>query len=250
MTLSLRPRHVRAWALIAVLALVVTAMVTTGLWRNESESTDGPVTPIRQANANAPVALWIGDSYTNGHGAPRPAAGYPCLVSDRLGWTCKLDAQGGTGFVNDGSGASPANEPLADRLHATSEAVDPDLVVIDAGRNDFAAAPAAFRQEVTAYLNAARKTYRHAKFVVIEPFILGRSRFDYSLIDRAVRLAANGIGATIVDTTNPAWRRLADRLPTVDGLHPTARSHRIIAQHLIKELRRLHIPKSIRPHTT
>lgn len=240
----------RAWVLVAVLALVVTGMVTTGLWRDESESADGPVTPIKQADADAPVALWVGDSYTNGHGAPRPADGYPCLVSDRLGWTCKLDAEGGTGFVNDGSGASPANEPLSHRLDTTSESVDPDVVVIDAGRNDFAATPGEFRRAVTSYLNDATAAYPDAKFVVILPFILGRSHFDYKTIDHTVRVAATDIGATVIDTTTPAWQRLVNGLATVDGLHPTARSHRLIARRLVVDFRRLHVPRSVRQRPT
>lgn len=236
--------------LVAVLALVVTGIVTTGLWHDESKSADGPVTPIRQPNADAPEVLWVGDSYTAGHGTPGPAHGYPCLVSVRLNWTCKLDAQGGTGFINDGHRADPSNAPLPDRLDSTSQNVDPDLVVIDAGRNDYRATPAALRHVVSKYLDDAQAAFPEAKFVVILPFVLGRSRFDYSVVNYTVRMAARDVGATVIDTTTPPWRRLTARLPTVDGLHPTSRSHRLLARHLIKNFRYLRIPQRMRRHAT
>lgn len=250
MTFSWRPLRVRASILVIVLGLLVTALVTTGLWRDESESAGGPVTPVRQSDANAPEVLWVGDSYTIGFGTDGPAHGYPCLVSDRLGWTCQLDAQGGTGFVNPGR-EDTGYAPLDERLERTSAIFDaPDLVVIDAGRNDFRATPGSFRGASTDYLRATRASFPDAHIAVILPFALGQSRFDYSTIARTLRVAASDIGATVIDTTTPGWRRLVDRLPTVDGLHPTIGSHRIIARHLVRTFRRLGIPRSIRPHTT
>ncbi|HLR84729.1 MAG TPA: SGNH/GDSL hydrolase family protein [Nocardioidaceae bacterium] len=250
MSLSRWSRSVRTLVVVAAVALVATGMVTTGLWHDESKSADGPITPIRQPNQDAPEVLWVGDSYTVGHGTPGPAYGYPCLISARLNWTCKLDAQGGTGFINDGTQADPSNVALPDRLEDTSQKVDPDLVVIDAGRNDYRATPAAMRHTVNKYLADAHAAFPDARFVVILPFVLGQSRFDYSMINFTIRRAARNGGDIVIDTTTPAWRRYIAKLPTVDGLHPTARSHRLLARQFTKTFRHLRIPQRIRQLST
>jgi lysophospholipase L1-like esterase len=83
------------------------------------------------------TALWVGDSFTVGEGAGVSAGStYPFLVSERLGWRCAVDAQCGTGFLNDGWAASADYARLLGRLPTTAREVAADVVVVDAGRND------------------------------------------------------------------------------------------------------------------
>lgn len=237
-------RLTRGWAraVVTVLALALVVTVTTGLWHEESESTGGPITPIRQTDPDAPHALWIGDSYTVGLGTDGPAKGYPCLVSDAFGWTCQLDAQSGTGFVNSGHRANEAYAAVGERLGRTGEAFEPDLVVVDAGRNDWRAAPATLRRAAVAYLDRTRATFPDAELVVMLPFLAGDNGVDYTQIDRIVRTAARGVQATVVDTTSPGWKRMVRSLATVDAIHPDAASHQVIADRLVDDFRRLGVP--------
>ena len=231
----------RGWLLAAVAAaLAISVVVSTGLLRDESESAGGPVTPIRQADADAPHALWIGDSYTVGYGTKGPAFGYACLVSDLRGWTCELDAQSGTGFVNAGA---PANDysPLDDRLARTNSAFGPDLVVIDAGRNDREVPTPVFRRAVTGYFADVHEAFPDARFAVVLPFLLGETDAELGAVNGVLRNAARAIDATVVDTTTPEWTRMINGLPTVDAIHPTAASHAVIARRLVGDFRRLHV---------
>ncbi|UYM05949.1 SGNH/GDSL hydrolase family protein [Solicola gregarius] len=238
--LRTRP-YVSALAVLLTVGVLVVLAATTGPWRAESESVGGPVTPIRQSAPDAPEALWVGDSYTIGVGAEGPARGYPCLVSDALGWTCQLDAQSGTGFVNAGHRTNEAYVPLGERLGRTAEAFGPDLVVVDAGRNDRDAAIGPFREAVASYLDRARGAFPDARLVVVLPFLLGDTGADYGRIGGVLRNAAASVDADVVDTSTPAWNRMVSRLPTVDAIHPTASSHAAIARRLIGEFERMHV---------
>lgn len=232
----------RVRTLAVVLALLLAVTVTTDLWHDESESAGGPMTPIRQDDPDAPDALWIGDSYTVGYGSAGPAAGYACLASDRLGWTCRLDAQSGTGFVNAGHHTNQAYVPLGDRLEGTADAFDPDLVVIDAGRNDRDATMPAFRHAAVSYLDRARSAFPDARFVVVLPFLLGDTGAEYGTIDRVLRNAAEQIDAAVLDTTTRGWARMVGSLATMDEIHPTAASHAAIADRFVGDLRTLGVP--------
>lgn len=240
MTVSWTPPRMRPWMIAAVAAVLAMAIVTTGLWRDESESAGGPVTPIRQADEDAPEVLWVGDSYTIGYGTEGPAGGYACLASDTLGWTCELDAQSGTGFINAGR-PDTGYAPLGERLARTNEVFGPDMVVIDAGRNDHAAKMPAFRQEVTSYLDRANEAFPDARFVIVLPFLLGDTNTRLDTVNGILRQAARSIDAAIIDTTTPAWARMVHRLPTVDAIHPTGASHAAIARRLAGDFRRLQL---------
>ncbi|MGH3359352.1 MAG: SGNH/GDSL hydrolase family protein [Nocardioidaceae bacterium] len=244
-SVPVRLTRTRVRIVVTGLALVLLVAVTTGLWHEESESAGGPLTPVRQ-DGDAPAALWIGDSYTIGHGARGPAAGYPCLTSDALGWTCQLDAQSGTGFVNAGHRTNEAYVPLGERLEHTSEVFDdPDLVVVDAGRNDRDASAAAFREAAVTYLDRVRSAFPDSELVVVLPFLLGNTDADYEAIDAILREAAADVDATVLDTTLPGWRRMVGSLATTDAIHPTAASHTAIAERLVRDLQRLGIPRDL-----
>jgi hypothetical protein len=106
------------------------------------------------------TALWVGDSFTRGEGAGvPPELTYPFLVGSELGWTCRVDAQNGTGFLNDGFLAGPGLAALIGRLPATSRAGDADVVVVDAGRNDGIAAEPGLRAAPDGYLSALRAAF-------------------------------------------------------------------------------------------
>mgnify|MGYP003380494547 CR=1 FL=1 len=136
------------------------------------------------------MALWVGDSFTAGEGADVPAAQtYPYLISAHLGWACHVDAQCGTGFVNDGYLASPDYAPLLDRLPDDARRYPAaDVVIVDAGRNDAEVPIPVLQQSVTAYLTALRAAYPTARVVLIAPTLLDRVQpLEYQYVRTMLR---------------------------------------------------------------
>jgi len=135
------------------------------------------------------TALWVGDSFTRGEGADVPAAQtYPYLVGARVGWRCHVDAQNGTGFVNDGYLARPGLAPLIDRLADTTRRVRADIVIVDAGRNDGMASEAELRAAITRYVAALRAAYPQARLVLVLPTLLAASQpWEYRQVARVLR---------------------------------------------------------------
>ncbi|MDN4162500.1 SGNH/GDSL hydrolase family protein [Nocardioides abyssi] len=112
--------------------------------------------------AEEPVSLWLGDGYTTG---------YACPTADRLGWECVVEAAEGVGFV-----AGDPGERLADRLAAIADSgVEPDVVVVDAGRNDVRLVDGPnLRAAMDTYLDALRETFPDAGLVQVVPWTLAQ----------------------------------------------------------------------------
>ena len=98
----------------------------------------------RQGAADAPLALFIGDSYTAGGSTTEMS--YGCRAAVQMGWLCALSAMGGTGYISGGV-ANRWVDPHFGKSLSFSERVphlaaqyDPALVILDGGRNDVFAA--------------------------------------------------------------------------------------------------------------
>ncbi len=172
------------------------------------------------------VALWVGDSFTAGEGARcSPDLTYPHLVSSALGWACHVDAQCGTGFVNDGWAASPDYGPLIRRL-SRHPRVSPDVVIIDAGRNDAQCPAAQARRAVEEYLDALGSRYPKAAIVLVAPTLVDVVQPpDYERMGAVLRASASKHSAAVVDPA--AAGAFADaganrRYVCEDGFHPSA----------------------------
>src|SRR3954463_1289743 len=104
-------------SVVIALAVIVVALTVWSFLQRPSAPPVSGNSPSEPTSTTRPiVSLWIGDSYTEGTGAQTPDYGYPELASSSLGWVCYLDAQGGTGFINDGHINSKQYEPLSRRL--------------------------------------------------------------------------------------------------------------------------------------
>lgn len=173
------------------------------------------------------TALWVGDSFTRGEGADVPEnQTYPYLVSARLGWQCHVDAQNGTGFVNDGFLAGPGLSALIDRLPGTARQVRADLVIVDAGRNDCIAAGPAVRAAVTGYLAALRDAYPRGRLAIVLPTLLSQWQPpEYRHVAAVLRDAGPAYGADVVDPASVAGFAAPGAGPALvclDGFHPSA----------------------------
>ncbi|MFZ0158879.1 MAG: SGNH/GDSL hydrolase family protein [Kineosporiaceae bacterium] len=175
----------------------------------------------------APRALWVGDSFTAGEGAQVPAPlTYPHLVSARLGWTCHVDAQNGTGFVNDGFAASPECAPLIRRLPDDVRRCAADVVIVDAGRNDAGTSIPVLRQAVSEYLTALRTAYPMARLVLVMPSLVDQVQpVEYRRAGEVLREASAACRAEVIDPAEAGAFEDARRnrgLVCDDGFHPSA----------------------------
>lgn len=127
-----------------------------------SGSPSGSPSDPAAAAGEQPVSLWVGDGYTSG---------YACSTAERLGWDCVVEAEEGVGFV-----AGDPGERLVDRLDAVlATGVEPDVVVVDAGRNDRRLVDDAnLRIAMDTYLDALREAFPDAGLVQVVPWTLAQ----------------------------------------------------------------------------
>jgi lysophospholipase L1-like esterase len=188
------------------------------------------------------IALWVGDSFTRGEGADVPCElTYPHLVSARLDGQCHVDAQNGTGFLNDGFLAGPGLAALIDRLSETARRVSADVVIVDAGRNDGGAAEPGLRAAITRYLTGLRRAYPRARLIMVRPTLLERWQPpEFQQIAVVLRQVAQVHGADVVDPACDEGFAEPGEGPDLvcgDGFHPSAAGQEHYADVLTRLLR-------------
>lgn len=177
-----------ATALLALLGLLV-VVGTVAMWVDYQHRVDRVAARSRapepvpsgtpEPSPTDPVrSLWIGDGYTAG----------ACGAAQRLGWACQVDAEQGTGFLSDGSVFDPDNQTLGDRL-ADLPRQEPDVVVVDAGRNDLGVfATAAVLDAMGDYVERLRERYPDAVLLQILPWTRDHPRADPGVADAVAAL--------------------------------------------------------------
>jgi lysophospholipase L1-like esterase len=182
-----------------------------------------PVKPV--------VALFIGDAYTAGHPGVRATSTYAALTCRIMGWTRRMDAVAGTGYVAAGSGYN-----YQDRLYSTVNQGTPDLVFVTGGRDDTldpAISDSDRKSATRNYLAWVQGDWPNAKIFVLSPFSVdGQPDPKLQRLRAEVRSAAAQADLTWVDTAD--W--LDPKLST-DGVYPTGPGHAAIANHLVEVLR-------------
>lgn len=226
--------------LFAVLAVVAVGVSAAAINKGEASRSDVKytATPAPQ-KPGLPTALWVGDSYTEGTGAGDPSRGYSAVVSRNLGYVPASDAQGGTGFVNDGKKNVATNVTLAERLGKFS--ISPKLIVVDAGRNDgIADFPTVVAPAITSYLDTVKAKWPEAKIVLVVPYYIeGKGRFRAFMNFYAEEAAR--IGAVVVDPMEEGWLDGQDTaaLTFTDGIHPNLPGHKLLAERFTARLQEL-----------
>lgn len=182
----------------------------------------------------APVALFIGDSYTQGTGASDPLKSWAKVASEALGWSMRNVAAGGTGYVTSLSGGiatvgcgQDTCPDYAQQLEAAADRYAPDVVVIAGGRNDLAkqgiedAAESLFRE--------ARRLFPDAEVVVASPvWDDDPAPADFADVREAVDQAASVTDVTLVEVGEPLEAR--PELMAADGVHPNNAGHEALAE--------------------
>lgn len=205
-----------------VVALAVVVVVLTGVaWvdfhrevdRTAARVADAPTALPDAAPSPSPTeqatvrSLWIGDGYTAG----------ACGAAAQLGWLCDLDAEQGTGFLSDGTVYDAGNKTLGDRL-ADLPGREPDVVVVDAGRNDLGVfATAAVLDAMDGYLGRLREQYPDAVLLQVLPWTREQPTPDPAVADAVTALMKQYDGY-VVDPAGEILEdtALADRIRALD----------------------------------
>ncbi|MEV7430289.1 SGNH/GDSL hydrolase family protein [Nocardioides sp. NPDC092400] len=247
--------------LVVLLALVVVGGTAWAYldWRDRvdatvEEASDSLVVPSPRPSASPTaepepadevVSLWIGDGYTAGVGADSPEDGYACQTAEELDWTCEVDAVEGTGFANAATG-----DALLDRLPQVQRGVeDPDIVVVDAGRNDLRIVSTInLRAAMDDYLSRLRAAYPEAVLVQVVPWTLTQDAPLPDDVAGSVRDLAEKYDGYVVDPYGAGWAgagrtdRPALRSP---GGGASQDGHDYVAERLIRALGDLDLPQPL-----
>lgn len=180
-------------------------------------------------------ALWIGDSYTAGTGADSTATGEAYATSEGLGWhPVRLDAEGGTGFVNNGDTVRPNYKSIPARLPYDIQLdPDPSVIVVDAGRNDLVFPERRIRRAVVSYFRKLSRAFPSAPVVVIAPFLMRSKPGDYAALRRLLGRQARHYGWAFVDPLALGWiNKTSAKLVAPDGIHPDQAGYDYLVEHL------------------
>jgi lysophospholipase L1-like esterase len=242
----------RRFSTLRTFAVVVSALVialSAAIWFRMSHAedvsspglqhVDSPYQPVPLAKVRRPTALFVGDDFTAGFGGIG-RNGYPRIVCNAMQMNCNVDAEVGTGFVNDGRDFSSNTFRLIDRLPADEKIYAPDVVIIDAGRNDFEVDPKLFGNALEQYLRRVVRIWPASKVVVLAPSYLSAEAYgDYGTRISVIANAVQSVGAILIDPIAEQWYGRADlsTLLLPDSFHPNQAGHQFIADKLEKSLR-------------
>jgi lysophospholipase L1-like esterase len=190
-----------------------------------------------------PLALFIGDSYTAGESSAELS--YACRAALRMGWLCALSAVGGTGYISGG----PANRwddrysgkssSFIERIPHLSAQYDPDLVVLDGGRNDdFAPRTYAFEETVST-LGEVHRAWPRAQIVFIRPRLLADPRDDVGMTDdfmARLQAAPEAEGVIFIDPISALSDTDTSGLLASDKIHPNIEGEHQIVNALFEAL--------------
>jgi lysophospholipase L1-like esterase len=224
-----------ATAVIAIGLLAATALQSEGNVPAPAHAAGGRAA---QVGAAKPRVDFLGDSYTTGTVLGGiGATGYPALLSKAEGWDHRLDAVGGTGYVNKGK-----SEPFIARVSAIVRD-HPDAVIVLGSRNDHASF-ATLKAAVTSVLDRLRGWLPRAKLIVIAPPWVNSMVPAPILRDTdAIGAAARSIpGVVFIDPVSEGWFAGGEsKLIGADGVHPTDAGHAYMARLIEADLERLHV---------
>ncbi len=199
--------------------------------------------------AARPTALVISDSYTSGSGLAEMS--YACQAVTKMGWLCKLAAEPGTGYISGGTAnrfpidqGSGKSTSFGERIPILAGQYNPDIVILDGGRNDEFAPPADRFKVTASTIWQARQTWPKARIVYIQPRFLGKPDNDLGAGDDADQLkdASDVKDLIIVDPIGTLKDADTKALIAPDGTNPNVNGERALATALAKELASSGIP--------
>lgn len=193
-----------------------------------------------------PVAVFIGDSYTQGAGASRRANSFAARVAVKERWRLVNLGRGGTGYVTASaegllSCGIPYCGAYGERV-ADTMAARPAVVIVSGGINDVGQSIPVFRSGVDQLLADLKARLPRRTFVAVTRPQWPDSR-PPALFERevqAVRASAKRHRVHYLDIGEPLAGRSA--LKAEDGVHPNDAGHAAIARAIEERLAQHHHP--------
>jgi lysophospholipase L1-like esterase len=216
-------------SLLAALAAAVTGVAVVRAGQTEAAM---PAEPLS--------VLFVGDSFAAGAGV-EPAEAYPMLVARSANWELHVDAQGATGFIENGQGTgNGTTSRLIDRLAEDGRRFPSvDLLIIDAGRNDLLHPTEEIAVAVSQFLTAAQRQWPNAKIVLVLPSYLRSGAYPrYPDLRKNLNVSLRAVNGTLVDPIAEGWYTGADvgSMVNADKVHPNSRGNAFIADQLVASL--------------
>jgi lysophospholipase L1-like esterase len=196
---------------LAAIAAVVGASIM--LW--PSKSAAGHVASCEHRPLEVAI---VGASFTAGVGPGKPGESWAGLLTRDLHAEAVVYGVPGAGYVRRGAGHR--GPVIAELEHIDLAAVDPQLVIVQAGHNDIGVPLALEKQRVTRAIDLIRAEAPDAKIALVTVFTRkSPSRAAYRT-DRAIVSAATAADRKVIimDPLTQGWRFGRVR----DGLHPSA----------------------------
>lgn len=219
------------WAI----ALVIIATLVMAAFLSSASATRGKApgyTPPSDASAPTipapmPLAVFIGDSYTQGAGGN--GVKWPTLVGEARGWDVDNLGLGGTGYMK----TSDVNGCGRTFCGAYSDVVDeivgtPSYIFVAGGRNDLSLPLPDIAAAADALFGELRERYPQTKIFVISPwFDDDAPPTELGAAAAAIQAAALQNKVVYLDTGQPLQGR--PDLISEDGVHPNADGYRALA---------------------
>lgn len=206
-------------SVLAIVIVVVVGLVSLSLVRGaddraqESTLTWTPapdVSPTATSTAPPlPVAVFIGDSYTQGTGASdKRVDRWTTIVAAAEGWREVNLGRGGTGYVTTSSTTGCGQSYCASYPEMIPKAVEsaPSVVVVSGGQVDLAlwkSDPDLVRAAVDKTYSSLRTELPNARLVVIGPSATGTIYPILQEMDASIRATVESYGATYVSMIDP-----------------------------------------------
>ena len=202
-----------------------------------------PLPSQGQTPLERPVALFIGDSYSEGEWAKPLSDGFTYLVADYFGWQGQNYAARATGYLRgDSANSFPKIHGCTDRgcpdylqqlREAKADGVQPNIILVSGGRND--ARSSKLEPAIKTFYKRLRQNYPDAEIFATSPIWYGSpvpSRLRH--MKEYVSDAAASIGATYLDLGEPLLGH--PELMSRDEVHPNTAGHEALADLIISRI--------------
>lgn len=189
----------------------------------------GPTAPAAQpttASADAPVVLFLGDSYTEGTGLATEdlPTRWSTVLSGRQSWTEINAGCNGSGYTQRGV----CGTTYAERLAFLSD-VDPDIVIVSGGVNDLGATEQLIDTQVSETFVDLRQTFPDVPLYAVNGIFYTGDATPPLLthLNESVAREVAKVGGMYLAIGDPLLGE--PELMASDGLHPNPAGHALIA---------------------
>jgi lysophospholipase L1-like esterase len=174
-----------------------------------------------------PAMAIVGASYTAGVGPRNPELSWAFQLARALRWNAVIDGVSGAGYVRPGAGGQGPVARLLTREGLA--ALDPALVIVQAGHDDAGVPPGVERDRVRQAIALIRAEAPRARIALLTVFTRRSPSLPAALFQTDAAIVAGALaadpGAIIMDPLTEHW----DYQHFDGGLHPTAAGDTSIA---------------------